>query len=395
MRGASKRLGGVVFYTRGGETVARELAPSVSNPRTEVQMNQRIKLSNVVEVYKANKSWMKGAFEDKAEKETDYNAFVRMNLSNSRVALSKQEAASGFSIVAPYKVSSGTLPSISCSGQTTGVASNIYTGNLMITEATTVAQFSDAIISNNNGIVEGMQLSLIVNLQQLDSSSARYFIISRTYEVILSLSNSELLSEYYPYGILQTLNTDGKPLFYNASQIGDGAATFMLSRTVSGRLYVSSQILQLYGNQSIYSIYTSNERIAAAISSYGSNEERFLDSDKAEPHNPVIVLNYIQALKYLDVLYTSGQTISISVNESNILDVFMGKQVSANAELVWQINGGGVPTSLYTTEWNADRTKLQITLLPSFMLDSLQESYLAIVDNGITSYIEFYVQPLT
>ncbi len=393
MRGASKRLGGVVFYTRSGETVARELAPSVSNPRTDVQMQQRVKLANVVAAYKANKSWMAGAFEDKAEKESDYNAFVRFNLSTSRVALTKSEAAAGCAIAAPYKVSSGTLPSIDCTGQTTGVRSNIYTGTLIITSGTTVAQFSTAILSNNNGIERGMQLSLIVNIQRSDGTQIRPYIVCRAYELIIDETNTELLSEYIPFGLLETLDLDGKPLFFNGESLGSGAATFVLSKTVSGRLYVSSQTLRQFGDQSLYAIYTSDTAIANAIQSYGENADRFLDSDKAKVHNPVVLENYIQALLYRSRLYSPDAVVPTNFSPDNPFLFFVSQPVQDNAICTMVIGGVQVELTGSQAVWYDNRTGVSITMPEGHTITEETSATLVIEYDNVTMEFDFTARP--
>lgn len=362
MRGASKRLGGVVFYTRSGETVARELAPSVSNPRTEVQMQQRVKLANVVGAYKANKSWMAGAFEDKAEKESDYNAFVRMNLTNSRVALNKSQSAAGASVVAPYQISSGSLPSIDCTGQTTGVRTNLYTGTLIIGENTTVGQISAALMSNNNGIVRGMQLSLIVNIQRADGNLVRPYIVCRAYEFIIDETSPSLLSDYVPYGLLETLDLDNRPLYFNGESLGSGAAAFVLSNTVSGRLYVSSQTLRQFGDQSLYGFYTSDAAIATAIQSYGENADRFLDSDRAKEYNPVSLDNYIQVISYASRLYFNGGTVPTDLSGSTSFYLYMALPVPGNAVFTIVIDGQSVDIPSSSIIWTGNRTRAQFNI---------------------------------
>ena len=111
VRGGRKQIGGMVLYSRNGETIARELAAQVTNPRTPAQMEQRVKLSNLVAVYRANASWMRGAFENKKDRESDYNAFVSANVGNNAVALSKSDVAAGAAVVGNYKITSGSLPS--------------------------------------------------------------------------------------------------------------------------------------------------------------------------------------------------------------------------------------------------------------------------------------------
>jgi len=362
IRGASQRLGGMVLYTRSGETIARELAPAVSNPRTRVQMEQRVKLGNVVAMYRANRFWMAGSFEDKEEKESDYNAFVRANLSSNKVALTKQHIAAGAGVVAPYQITSGSIPAIDCVGTQTGIYSNIYTGNLIITSATTVQQFTSAILANNNGIVEGMQLSLVVNLQRRNESLAVPYIVARAYEVILSLSDSTLLSEYFPDGILEIREDTGRPLAFNGSMMGDGAAAFILSQTVSGKTKVSSQSLVFYGNQSIYSIYTSAIAVNAAIGSYGSTDTRFLDSNEAKEASGVVITNYVQAMGYSSHLYTQMQEVPTNMAEGTLLSIYFAQPLNRPATVSMLIEGEQEEVELTSLNWRADDTSVVITI---------------------------------
>lgn len=389
MRGASQRLGGIVLYTRSGETIARELAPSVSNPRTRVQMQQRVKLANVVASYKANRFWMPGAFEDKAEKETDYNAFVRFNLTDSRVALTKDAAAAGAGVVAPYKISSGSLGEINLLASQTGVETDIYTGGLIITAATTVGQFSAALISNNNGIVKGMQLSLIVNLQRQNENTNRPYIVARAYEVVLDETSTALLADYYPYGILETLQGTGRPLFFNGSSLGDGAAAFILSQTTGGKTKVSTQTLRLYGNQTVYSIYTSAVAVESAIRSYGSNETRFLDSNQAAEFNPVVLDNYIQSVVVNGHMYVNGQSIPTNLNPDTQWTFYFAQECGADARGVIIIGGNPQELNLYQQQWSDDRTSLRAWIPGGHLISEDTECSIIVYDGDNTMQFDF------
>ncbi|MBO5831347.1 MAG: hypothetical protein J6R01_07075 [Alistipes sp.] len=357
IRGASKRLGGMVLYSRAGETIARELAPAVSNPRTRVQMEQRIKLGNVVAMYRANRSWMAGAFEDKKENESDYNAFVRMNLSTNNVALTKGHIAAGAGVVAPYQVTSGSIPSIEHVAVTTGVTSNIYTGTLVLTSATTVGQFTAAILANNNIVEEGMQLSLIVNLQRRNEALSMPYIVLRKYEVLLKLDNTQPLSEYIPLELLAVRDSDGHPLAYVSETLGDGAACFVLSHTVAGKTKVSSQTLVLYGNQSIYGIYTSAIAVNAAIESYGTTEERFLDTNEAREARQVVIDNYIQALNYAGNLYQPNAVIPVSFDVQRYFVLYFAQPVASGATISLLIGESGEPIEVGNLQWEDNRTR--------------------------------------
>lgn len=351
IRGASKRIGGMVLYSRAGETIARELAASVLNPRTRVQMEQRIKLGNVVAMYRANKSWMAGAFEDKRENESDYNAFVRMNLTNNLVALRKSDVASGAGVVAPYQVTSGSIPSIECTRETSGVVSNIYTGTLILTASTTVGQFSSAILSNNNIIEEGMQLSLIVNLQRRNTSMQVPYIVMRAYEVILKLDNSQLLSEYIPLELLAIRDSDGRPLAFNGETLGDGAACFILSQTKSGKTRVSSQTMVMYGSQAVYNLFISPLAVNAAIESYGTNADRFLESNEAKEASGVVISNIIQALSYNGAIYPSGSAIPINFEGDLYVVLYFTQSVAQPATISVIPAATGEPIIRQNVDW--------------------------------------------
>lgn len=276
-----------MLYKVGGQTIAREVASQVSNPRTPAQMDNRVRLQNVVSVYRANKNWMKGAFENKKQKESDYNAFVSANLSSSQVAFTKQQAASGAAVAAPYKITSGSLGSIEQVVTASELQTNLYLGTLSMTSATTVGEFSTALIANNNNIVQGMQLSLILNIQQVNQATGIPYIITRAYEVVLDPANTELLSAYYPDELLSSGGGADNILYADLSEQGNGAASFILSHTTAAITRVSEQSMLLYGSLAVYNSYTSAQAIAEAVASYGENEVNFLDSNSAYEQNDV------------------------------------------------------------------------------------------------------------
>ena len=313
MRGASQRLGGMVLYQLKGQTLARELAPAVSNPRTPAQMDNRVRLQNVVSVYRANRAWMAGAFENKKERESDYNAFVSANLSTSQVAFTKAQAAAGAAVAAPYQITSGSLGSIEQQVSESELQTNIYLGTLTINQATTVGAFAAAIIASNNNIVQGMQLSLILNIQQVNQATGIPYIITRTYEMLLDPQSQDLLSAYYPDGLLASGGGQDNILYADLSDQGSGAASFILSHTVSATTRVSEQSMVQYGDTGIYSQYTSPAAIAAAVASYGENQINFLDSNSAGEQNEVPIANGIAYMQYNYARYAEGSYLGTEI----------------------------------------------------------------------------------
>lgn len=262
-RGLKQRLGGVVWYQRDGQTLARELAPTVSNPRTEAQMDQRIKLANVVAVYRANKAWMERyAFENRKQGLSVYNAFVATNLSDNQVALTKGEVELGAGVVAPYVFTKGTLPSVAVQlGEVGGVSSfitDIYIGSL---SEQTIGALSLAIIENNPGWQKGDQLSLIYNSQS--NVEGTPYISVDAVEIILDPDDTTTLDILVDNDFL-TLDA-----LNNTGVITTGLAV-VHSRDVANGVAVSTSRMVL-NNDVGQSDYTGEAARSRARRSYGPN----------------------------------------------------------------------------------------------------------------------------
>lgn len=282
LRGGKQRLAGAVLYQLNGQTIARELAPAISNPRTDAQMSSRVRLANVVAVYRANRAWMKGSFENKKERESDYNAFLRANLSSSQVALTKTEASQGAAVASPYQVTGGSLLPITHTTSAALILTDLFVGNLTLGEQTTVGALSAALLANNNGLAEGMQLSLIVNVQQARPSDGLPYIIARAYELVLNSTSEALVYAYLPSDVkTQAQSAGNNAIVLDTTNMGSGAACFILSQTTGGVTRVSTQTLFMFGSQSTYTRYTSATQQADAIASYGESSTYFLDSNSA------------------------------------------------------------------------------------------------------------------
>lgn len=111
---ATGKIGNTVVRVRKGTRVESMYQPNVANPRTEAQVYQRGKFQDAVGFYKrAVANFFKLAFEDKKSNETDYNAFMRYNVSKARV-YSKQmisAASPGIPFMGEWIMSAGSLSS--------------------------------------------------------------------------------------------------------------------------------------------------------------------------------------------------------------------------------------------------------------------------------------------
>lgn len=83
---ATGKIGNTVVRVRKGVRVESAYQPNVTNPRSSGQVVQRGKFADAVGFYKrAMANFFRMAFEDKKTNETDFNAFMRHNVSRGYV----------------------------------------------------------------------------------------------------------------------------------------------------------------------------------------------------------------------------------------------------------------------------------------------------------------------
>lgn len=238
------------------------------------------------------KSFFPMAFERKESYQSEYNAFVKANLTTNPVALTKQEAAAGACVVAPYKVSEGSLTPIELTTRTGGFSTNVAVGALSLDSETTVAEFSTALVESNNGIEYGDQLSFVQLIQQTSDTTGTPYAVMRKYEVTLSDSTS-LVGDYLP---LDLIGVDGGALVVNEDS-PVGGIFFALSRKSGSKILVSTQYIVM-DTTTYYDQYTTPAQRANAIHSYGQSDEVFLSpatTNEAGSSAPAVTLSILSA----------------------------------------------------------------------------------------------------
>lgn len=278
-RGLRQRLGGAVWYTRKGETVARELAASVANPQTTAQMDARVGWNNKVQFYKRSAFWMKwGAFESKKQSWSDYNAFMSANAKKVDVAITKEQAAAGYAVIADYVVTKGSLPAVNVTySSNLKYVTDLYFGSDADFEATvTVGELSQLLLDNNNGLQAGDQLSFICYLQGGNAGAPT--MTCRAFEMILNTQDTTLFNDIV--GDFLNVSYEGANGALTMQFTGQGGATIVVSREVSGSLKVSSQTLVLdNAQQAFLANFTSDAARKRAARSYGSaGRQNFLSA---------------------------------------------------------------------------------------------------------------------
>lgn len=282
LRGAKKKLGGTVLYTQGGRTLQRELAPEVKNPKTPAQMGQRVKWANLVAFYRANAGWMQKAFENKKATQSDYNKFMSLNASSSRIYLTKEQVRQGACVVDSYRVSDGTLQPVEIFPTEQNWVTNLYlTGLDKLDGTTTLAAFSNALVSSNAGLRSGDQVSFIRVTQLFNNTTDIPYIQVRAYELIINEQGTGLVKDFWPIELIALGQQQETPALMVKNNNKQGGFAIIVSRTQGGRVLVSpSQVTQVNMN-AVINQYSSSASLQAAIDSYGRGDEVFLDSKGA------------------------------------------------------------------------------------------------------------------
>ena len=108
---ARGRLGEGVFSRVKGQTTLRGYNPSPANPRSAPQQSQRAQFSSAVKFFSRGvQNFFKFAFENKMEKESDYNAFMRLNASRGMYFGPEQNDTPEYPALGRFIMTRGSLP---------------------------------------------------------------------------------------------------------------------------------------------------------------------------------------------------------------------------------------------------------------------------------------------
>jgi hypothetical protein len=266
--------GDLVFRQVGDRTIVCEKPASISNPRTDAQMKQRTKWGNIIAMYKGIKPLINYGFENKPANNSDYNMFVKLNTQQTPVYLTKQQIAGGGCVATDYKITQGSLPSIVISGTGNSSATDIYLGSLSIGAATTVGEFSQAVVQNNADYKYGDQISYFEIAQKTNAETGIPYCQFSAHKVILDANDTSVLWDVA--GRTGFYGQDSMLGHYGASFVG--AFGWVHSRKSGGKTLVSSQTLVAV-NATILAEHQGELAYNLAKSSYGSGVEAFLTPD--------------------------------------------------------------------------------------------------------------------
>ena len=275
LNGILKKLNGsagsLTFKQYAGQTVVSEKISVVKRSNTPMQMRQRTKWGNVIQMYKGICPLINYGFESKPVGKSDYNMFMKVNMKGSDIYLTREEVAGGGCIAAPYQLTQGTLPSIVIVGEGDNVRTDISLGDLTIDAETTVKDFAQAVVNNNADYDYGDQISFFDVLQRVNAvTGIPYCQFLATNVVLDKASEVKLLDMVSKYGFA---TVDG----FLGHIEGEGAGVFawVHTRKSSGKTLVSTQSL-INNNAEVIAEYSGAEAYKRSVKTYGGENSAFL-----------------------------------------------------------------------------------------------------------------------
>ena len=262
----SGKVGQLLYRQTRTGTVISELPVKPAIPRRSArQMDRRTQWGNLAAIYKQFDSMLRRGYENLPPQMSVFNAFIQANIDVVKVYITKTIRLNGGAILAPYQITRGSLPSISMAKNASNIlVSGIRLGSLAIDANTTVGQFSQAVIDNNDAFDEGDQLTFFHGIQSIDTVTRTPRATIKGYKVVLSTAEDTKLWDVVDrIGFSVTDNC-----LATSQQITNGAAVWVHSReTADGALKVSTQLF--FVENSALATYQGRTAFTAAANSYG------------------------------------------------------------------------------------------------------------------------------
>lgn len=258
------KVGDFVFRKVGPEYIVSEKPPKKGTSMgTQNQAFYRAQWGNLVRFWQTFSDRDKPSFEAATINVSHFNLFMRANINGTRVYLTKEDVRLGACVVAPYRVSEGSLPVVPLTYEAGGYyASTIQLGSLTIDADTSVSEFARAIVSNNNDFQLGDQISVFIATQIVESVGGLPRVQMQGYRIELNTNDdAALVRDMMGTGNISSV--DG----HLCVSRGDGAVIVHSRKTSTGETLVSTQSFIV--NNALLSEYTNEDARLKAAESYG------------------------------------------------------------------------------------------------------------------------------
>ena len=264
------------FYELNGEVIGVTIPAETNNPKTELQMKQRIKMNNILNMYKYIKGYLQQNFEGIIGNKNASSFFRSYNLMKTPVWLTKAQKESYKFVLAPYVVAQGRIPTVGYEFRDGVFVSDINVGDLEINDETEERVLSSIICGNNEGWTNNDSLQVILLRQKRVTSLNEEIAHPTCCSILVNLDNASA-TKIGEIPVLETLSNMSRFSLYNvegklAVRVADTAEYTYAFAIVHGRgqgreKIVSSQQLCL-SDTALYDSYCNSEAFNKAYESY-------------------------------------------------------------------------------------------------------------------------------
>ena len=270
------KAGNMSYFEINGVTIGRAYHTSIKNPKTKKQMEQRIKMNNILNMYKYIKGYLQQNFEGIIGNKNASSFFRSYNLMKTPVWLTKGQKESYKFVLAPYVVAQGRIPTVGYEFRDGMFVSDINVGDLEINDETEENVLSSVVCANNEGWTNNDSLQVILLKQKRIGSSEEDVELPKCSSFTITLDKTSM-TKISDIPVLESLSqmphfslcsVDGKL----AVRVEDSEEYTYAFAAVHGRgqgrdKIVSSQQLCLSDN-ALYDSYCSKEAFDKAYKSY-------------------------------------------------------------------------------------------------------------------------------
>lgn len=275
---ASGKVGDLVFYRDGGEQRTRTLVIP-KNPRSSLQMAQRVRIANVSALYRLLAPIVRDSFSNRPSNQSGYNAMASGAIELSPF-MTKEMANADAVLPMPAVIAKGVLQSVDVMPNVTGPnLPAVLIPSLSSGSDVTVGVISSAILADYPTLQEGDKITIVVLGFEVDSSFDFDLYKGASYikDFVIDTDDTAMLSSVGGLAV-----EDGQLIIDGASSIAGGSNVRAVAAIVSrvdgnGSLQTSFARLELTESaQALYDGYRTEQALQDAISSYNVGSESIL-----------------------------------------------------------------------------------------------------------------------
>lgn len=329
----SGKVGNVVLSVSKGQQITRVYQPKVANPRSYAQQLQRAKFANAVKFYKrATQNFFKFAYEDKKSNESDFNAFMRHNVSNATLLSYDQVKSDFYPALGNWQLTQGRLSNPFSAPKIGGLGTMEYDLDFVsaASKDVTIGEISSALV--DKGLLSGDIVTFVCVVSPVASLAQDVSSIAAApswdiFQFILNTDDDTLLMNMAHRGsafACEQAYAQSGGLYFSAvswlKENGDPSAAMtwgcvIVSRKVSSGVYVSTEYLHAnsVATTAMNSAKGDDYNLAVA-ESWKSGTEAILAGGVADATGQTQASGGSSSDTYPSVSYIDGSSLPLSVN---------------------------------------------------------------------------------